>query len=38
MTEISTACQDRQAKKSAVKRLSEGYNRIARVGFQPWSS
>ena len=30
------ACQDRQAGESAVKCLSQGHNRIVRVGFQPW--
>ena len=28
-----TACQDRQAGESAVESLSQGYNRMARVGF-----
>ena len=30
-----TACQDRQAGESAVRSLSLGHNRIARVGFEP---
>ena len=29
------ACQDHQAGESAVKCLSQGYNRMARVGFEP---
>ena len=30
-----TAWQDRQAGKSAVKCLSQGHNKMARVGFEP---
>ena len=30
-----TACKDRQAKESAVKCLSQGLKRMARVGFEP---
>ena len=35
MTEIGIACQDCQAKKSAVKCLSQEHNRMAQVGFKP---
>ena len=29
------ACQDSQAKESAIKCLSQEHNRMARVGFEP---
>ena len=32
------ACQDHQAEKTAVKRLSQGHNEMARVGVEPKSS
>ena len=35
MNEIRTACQDRQAGRSAVRCYSQGHNRIARLGFEP---
>ena len=31
-----SACQDQQAGKSVVKCLFLGYNKVARVGFEPW--
>ena len=35
MTKIKTVCQNCQAGKTALKCLSQGHNRIARVGFKP---
>ena len=32
---FTTACQDHQAGKSAVKCLSQGHNGMTRVGFEP---
>ena len=35
LMKFKTACQDRQAKENAIKFLSQGHNRKARVGFKP---
>ena len=37
MTEIRAACQNCQAKESAVKRLLQGSNRMTRISFEPRS-